>query len=61
VAESGGPKMARAAFMQSQVVANNIIQMIGHKGDLKAYRPYISLEGSIKLSLGKVRFSKIIC
>lgn len=58
VAESGGPKMARAAFTQSQVVADNILQLIQGQNELTAYKPYIPLEGSIKLSLGKVCFSK---
>lgn len=52
VAETGGPKMARAGLLQAEVVRSNILSLIAG-GKLKEYRP-IALEGSLKLSLGKV-------
>ncbi|KAF2876450.1 hypothetical protein BDV95DRAFT_590566 [Massariosphaeria phaeospora] len=53
VAETGGPKMARAAFIQSEVVLQNILAMIKGQKSLKQYKPYALFEGSIKLTLGK--------
>lgn len=52
VAETGGPKMARAGLLQAEVVRSNILSLIAG-GRLKEYRP-VALEGSLKLSLGKV-------
>ena len=54
VAASGGPKMGRAGYMQSLLVADNILSMLTGKGNMKAYKPMHWLEGSIKLTLGKV-------
>ncbi|TVY16148.1 Fe-regulated protein 8, partial [Lachnellula arida] len=52
VAETGGPKMARAGMVQADIVQGNILALI--KGStLKTYKP-MSIEGSLKLSLGKV-------
>ncbi|KAH6409614.1 hypothetical protein HBI14_153320 [Parastagonospora nodorum] len=53
VAASGGPKMARAGYMQTLVVADNILSLIKGKGNMKVYEPMRWLEGSIKLTLGK--------
>jgi apoptosis-inducing factor 2 len=55
VAESGGPKMARATEFQSQIVATNIVSLIKGKKSLSSYRPVKEVEGAIKLTLGKVR------
>jgi len=52
VAETEGPKMARAGGFQAEVVRNNIIASIQGKR-LVDYKP-TALEGAIKLSLGKV-------
>ncbi|KZF19397.1 putative amid-like NADH oxidoreductase [Xylona heveae TC161] len=52
VAETGGPKMARAGLVQSEVVRENIVRLIKDKGNLKEYTPK-SIEGTIKLTLGK--------
>ena len=54
VAETGGPKMARAAYFQSEIVLQNILMLAAGKKELKPYRPKIFFEGSIKLTLGKV-------
>ncbi|EMD66902.1 hypothetical protein COCSADRAFT_135351 [Bipolaris sorokiniana ND90Pr] len=53
VAASGGPKMARAGYMQTFVVVDNILSLIKGKNNLKVYKPMRWLEGSIKLTLGK--------
>ena len=54
VAATGGPKMGRAGYMQTLVVAENVLSLIKGKNDLKVYQPLRWLEGSIKLTLGKV-------
>ncbi|EUC39817.1 hypothetical protein COCMIDRAFT_41750 [Bipolaris oryzae ATCC 44560] len=54
VAATGGPKMARAGYMQTFVVADNIVSLIKGKNNMKVYKPMQWLEGSIKLTLGKV-------
>ncbi|ORY23111.1 hypothetical protein BCR39DRAFT_363446 [Naematelia encephala] len=51
VAETGGPKMARAGMVQAEVVAANIVRMILERRDSKRYVPESS-EGALKLSLG---------
>lgn len=53
VAETGGPKMARAGMMQAEIVRGNILALINEKY-LVEYTP-LALEGALKLSLGKVR------
>ncbi|KAF2793767.1 FAD/NAD(P)-binding domain-containing protein [Melanomma pulvis-pyrius CBS 109.77] len=55
VADTGGPKMARASYFQSEIVCQNILLLIKGKKDLKTYKPNIFFEGSIKLTLGKTR------
>lgn len=52
VAETGGPKMARAGLVQADIVQGNILALINGR-KLKTYKP-MSIEGSLKLSLGKV-------
>lgn len=54
VADSGGPKMARAAECQSHVVASNIVSLINSRPALSTYQPVKEVEGAIKLTLGKV-------
>jgi NADH dehydrogenase FAD-containing subunit len=54
VAQTGGPKMARAGLAQADVVCDNIISMINGKSPKSIYSP-IAAEGFIKLTLGKVR------
>lgn len=56
VAESGGPKMARAAECQSHIVASNIVSLIKSSTTVPSiYQPVRAVEGAIKLTLGKVR------
>lgn len=52
VARTGGSKMARAAFFQAAVAQYNIIARINNKPE-RNYVPN-DVEGSIKLTLGKV-------
>ncbi|KAF2721086.1 FAD/NAD(P)-binding domain-containing protein [Polychaeton citri CBS 116435] len=52
VAEHHGPRMARAAFSQSQVVLKNILSSINDKLPAATYRPRWDLEGAIKLTIG---------
>ncbi|CAG8960263.1 hypothetical protein HYFRA_00012783, partial [Hymenoscyphus fraxineus] len=52
VAETGGPKMARAGLFQAEVVRSNIIRLIAGRR-LKEYKP-MAMEGALKLTLGKV-------
>lgn len=54
VAESGGPKMARAAERQSHIVASNIVSSIKRTAAPNTYQPVAAVEGAIKLTLGKV-------
>ncbi|KAH6665721.1 putative amid-like NADH oxidoreductase [Halenospora varia] len=53
VAETSGPKMARAGMMQAEIVRDNIAGLIaGKEKGLKEYKP-MAMEGALKLSLGK--------
>ncbi|KAF8867322.1 putative amid-like NADH oxidoreductase [Acephala macrosclerotiorum] len=52
VAETGGPKMARAGMMQSDVAVSNILSMIKGRTASKHYQPHF-VEGSLALSLGR--------
>ncbi|KAK0110501.1 hypothetical protein ONS96_002110 [Cadophora gregata f. sp. sojae] len=53
VAETGGPKFARAGSAQAEIVRGNIVALIkGKKDKLVEYVPSV-LEGLLKLSLGK--------
>lgn len=54
VAESGGPKMARAADCQSHIVASNIVSSIKNNTAPSKYQAALAVEGAIKLTLGKV-------
>jgi len=46
--------MGRAALFQSEVLVHNIVSLIQGKKQLRAYKPLNWIEGSIKLTLGKV-------
>ncbi|KAL4998911.1 hypothetical protein BDV10DRAFT_166034 [Aspergillus recurvatus] len=53
VAKTGGPRFARAARAQAEVVTSNILSLInGQKDKLSEYHPAM-YEGAIKLTLGK--------
>jgi NADH dehydrogenase FAD-containing subunit len=54
VAETKGPKMARAGMFQAEVVQENISVLIKGEQATKIYTP-MDVEGSIKLTLGQVR------
>lgn len=45
--------MARAGFMQADVVSSNICDMISGRPPSQIYKPKIFIEGAIKLTLGK--------
>ncbi|KAK2601698.1 hypothetical protein QQS21_004773 [Conoideocrella luteorostrata] len=53
VAETAGPKMARAAWFQADVVHENILAMTRGKRPTKIYAPNLELEGALKLTVGK--------
>ena len=51
--------MARAAFFQSEIVLQNILALIkGKNVALEKYVPNFPMEGSIKLTLGKVSLER---
>ncbi|KAF3760026.1 FAD/NAD(P)-binding domain-containing protein [Cryphonectria parasitica EP155] len=52
VADTKGPKMGRAAMMQAQVVAGNIMTMIKGSRPRQVYKPWPTVEGAIHLTLG---------
>ena len=54
VAKTDGPRMARAAREQADVITHNILSMINQQKPSTLYSPQI-YEGVIKLTLGKVR------
>ncbi|UPL04337.1 hypothetical protein LCI18_015271 [Fusarium solani-melongenae] len=55
VADHGGPHMARAGWMQSRVILENILAMIRGEKPTKTYKPNMFIEGAIKLTLGKTK------
>ncbi|KAL6365434.1 hypothetical protein LRP88_01428 [Fusarium phalaenopsidis] len=55
VADHGGPHMARAGWMQSRVVLDNILAMIRGEVPTQTYKPNLFIEGAIKLTLGKTQ------
>lgn len=56
IADTGGPKMARAAFIQARVVSMNVLNSITEMSRNKiTYTPNTSVEGALLLTLGKVR------
>lgn len=46
--------MARAAHFQCEIVLHNVLASIAGRKTLQNYKPKMSFEGSIKLTLGKV-------
>lgn len=54
VAKTGGPRMARAARAQADIITSNILSMINEQKPSTLYSPQI-YESVIKLTLGKVR------
>jgi len=54
VAEHGGPRMARAVYVQAGIVRDNLLQMIKGGSPSKEYKPEIWMEGAIQLTVGKV-------
>ncbi|OAA58895.1 Pyridine nucleotide-disulfide oxidoreductase, FAD/NAD(P)-binding domain protein [Akanthomyces lecanii RCEF 1005] len=52
VAKTGGPRMARAARAQADIITSNILSMINEQKPSTFYSPQI-YEGVIKLTLGK--------
>ncbi|KAL4874584.1 hypothetical protein BJY04DRAFT_203576 [Aspergillus karnatakaensis] len=53
VAAHPGPLMARAGFMQAEIVVSNILSMIKGNPAKAEYKPDWFIEGAIKLTLGK--------
>jgi hypothetical protein len=46
--------MARAGFLQADIVQRNIVALIRGQNASAVYTPQVDFEGSIKLTLGKV-------
>lgn len=46
--------MARAAFFQASVVQKNIVSMIRGRKPSAVYKPQPTIEGSLKLTIGRV-------
>lgn len=57
VAEHGGPRMARAVFVQSGIVRDNIMALLRGKSSLQSYVPVDWMEVAVQLTIGKVRRS----
>lgn len=53
VADHGGPRMARAGWLQAGVVLDNVLAMIHGRQPSHVYKPNNFIEGAIKLTLGK--------
>jgi hypothetical protein len=54
VAAHPGPLMARAGFMQAEIVVQNITSLIRGQPAKRIYKPNWFIEGAIKLTLGKL-------
>ncbi|RGP77708.1 hypothetical protein FLONG3_4167 [Fusarium longipes] len=52
VAQSGGPKQGRAAFMQGEVVTNNLLRLMKGGPAVDRYVPHF-IENTLNLTLGK--------
>lgn len=61
VAETEGPKMARAALAQVHIVHGNLMAMIKGRKAKATYVPDLKMEGSLHLTLGRVRVSSNAC
>lgn len=57
VAEHGGPRMARAGWMQSRTVLNNILALTRGAIPTDVYKTQPFIEGAIKLTLGKTHYA----
>ncbi|KAL2831493.1 hypothetical protein BDW59DRAFT_157918 [Aspergillus cavernicola] len=53
VAAHSGPLMARAGFLQAEIVLSNILSLIRGRTPETIYKPNFFVEGAIKLTLGK--------
>ncbi|CAO2655304.1 Nn.00g103680.m01.CDS01 [Neocucurbitaria sp. VM-36] len=53
VAEHGGPRMARAVFMQAGIVRDNIMELLKGRSPSHQYSPRDWIEGAIQLTVGK--------
>ncbi|KAL4867242.1 hypothetical protein BDV12DRAFT_123343 [Aspergillus spectabilis] len=53
VAAHPGPLMARAGFMQAEIVVSNILSLIKGRPAKAVYKPNWFMEGAIKLTLGR--------
>ncbi|KAH7371024.1 hypothetical protein BKA66DRAFT_611676 [Pyrenochaeta sp. MPI-SDFR-AT-0127] len=53
VAEHGGPRMARAVFMQAGIVRDNVLDLIAGRVASRRYSPSVGIEGAIQLTIGK--------
>ena len=58
VAEHGGPRMARAVFLQSGIVRDNLLKLINGRSNLQDYTPQVWIEGAVQLTIGKVSYSQ---
>lgn len=54
VADTKGPKMARAGFAQADIAARNIVALIEDRDAHAIYVPQSDVEGALRLTLGKV-------
>ncbi|KAF2737833.1 FAD/NAD(P)-binding domain-containing protein [Polyplosphaeria fusca] len=52
VAETQGPKMARAANFQAEVIVQNVLSLVKGQTAQKVYKPNMAFEGAIKMTLG---------
>ncbi|CAI6334448.1 unnamed protein product [Periconia digitata] len=53
VAEHGGPRMARAVYMQASIVRDNVLELIRGRRPSHRYLPQLWIEGAIQLTIGK--------
>ncbi|KAL4924126.1 NAD(P)/FAD-dependent oxidoreductase [Aspergillus undulatus] len=61
VAAHTGPLMARAGFMQAEIVVRNILSLINGREPRAIYRPNWFIEGSIKITLGQEHYVVYAC
>lgn len=54
VAQTGAPQMGRAAHLQARTVAANLMDAICGRPARTIYSPDPSIEGALKLTIGKV-------
>lgn len=56
VADTVGPKMGRAAMLQAEIVAGNIVGMIKRQKASRIYKPWMSIEGLMHVTVGMVSY-----